>query len=55
MVAVGDDGKSVAVPMLRPFSPEEKRRWDAALVRKQVRKELAQRYQQVRLPAPVES
>ena len=55
MVAVGDDGKSVPVPMLRPFSPEEKRRWDAALVRKQVRKELAQRYQQVRLPAPVES
>ena len=55
MVAVGDDGKSATVPMLRPFSPEEKRRWDAALVRKQVRKELAQRYQQVRLPAPVEA
>ena len=50
MVAVGDDGKSVAVPPLRPFTPEEKRRWDAALLRKQVRKELSQRYQQVRLP-----
>ena len=50
MVAVGDDGKPVAVPPLRPFSPDEKRRWDAALVRKQVRKELALRYQQAGLP-----
>jgi acyl-CoA hydrolase len=43
MVAVDDARKPVAVPPLRPFSPEERRRWDAALQRKQLRQEFEQR------------
>ena len=44
MVAVGDDGKPAPVPALRPFSADEKRRFEAAKVRKQLRQELEQRY-----------
>jgi acyl-CoA hydrolase len=44
MVAVDDDGKPTAVPPLRPFSADEKRRFEAARVRKQLRQELEQRY-----------
>jgi acyl-CoA hydrolase len=43
MVAVDDDRKPVPVPPLRPFTPDERRRWDAAVVRKQLRQELEQR------------
>jgi acyl-CoA hydrolase len=43
MVAVDDAGKPVPVTPLRPFSPEEKRRHAAAMVRKQLRQEFAQR------------
>ena len=39
MVAVDDAGKPAAVPPLRPFSADQKRRFDAAIVRKQRRKE----------------
>ena len=45
MVAVDDDGKPTAVPPLRPFSPDEKRRFSAALARRQLRQELAQRFE----------
>ncbi|MBL8438387.1 MAG: acyl-CoA thioesterase [Zoogloeaceae bacterium] len=48
MVAVDDDGKPVAVPPLRPFSPHEKRRFEAAKVRKALRKELELRFAQTR-------
>ncbi len=44
MVAVDDEGKPTAVPPLRPFSADEKRRFEAARVRKQLRQELEQRY-----------
>lgn len=44
MVAVDDERKPVAVPPLRPFTPDEKRRHAAAEVRKQLRQELAKRY-----------
>jgi acyl-CoA hydrolase len=44
MVAVDETGKSTAVPPLRPFSPEERRRHAAAEMRKEVRREMAQRY-----------
>lgn len=44
MVAVDDAGKPTAVPPLRPFSADEKRRFEAARVRKQLRQELEQRY-----------
>ncbi|WP_348754288.1 acyl-CoA thioesterase [uncultured Aquincola sp.] len=43
MVAVDDERKPVAVPPLRPFSPDEKRRHAAAQVRRQLRKEMEQR------------
>ncbi len=44
MVAVDDAGKTVPVPPLRPFTPDEKRRHTAALARRQLRQELEQRY-----------
>ena len=44
MVAVDDDGKPVAVPALRPFSPKEKRRFAAAEARKALRLELERRF-----------
>ena len=44
MVAVDDDRKPVPVPSLRPFTPEEKRRYDAAVLRKKLRQELALRF-----------
>jgi len=44
MVAVDDTHKPVAVPPLRPFSPDERRRFEAAKVRKQLRQELEKRY-----------
>lgn len=48
MVAVDDEGKPTAVPPLRPFSADEKRRFEAACVRKQLRQELEQRYLGIR-------
>ena len=51
MVAVDDDKKPAPVPPLQPHSEEEKRRWQAALIRKELRKELAQRFEQIRVTA----
>jgi acyl-CoA hydrolase len=45
MVAVDENRKPDAVAPLRPFTPDEKRRHSAALVRKQLRQELEQRSQ----------
>lgn len=44
MVAMDDHGKPTPVPALRPFSPEQRRRYAAAEMRKDVRREMAQRY-----------
>ena len=52
MVAVGDDGKPVPVPPLRPFSEDEKRRWDNAKIRRQLRAEMEQRQREMRSAAP---
>ncbi|ACB34777.1 thioesterase superfamily protein [Leptothrix cholodnii SP-6] len=52
MVAVDDDRKPVAVPALRPFSPDERRRYAAAELRKQLRQEFALRFEAVRSSAP---
>ena len=53
MVAVDEARKPVQVPSLTPSTPDERRRWDAALMRKALRKELAQRFAQVReTPGP---
>ena len=43
MVAVGDDGKPVRVPPRVPATPDEQRRFQAAVVRRQLRQELEQR------------
>jgi acyl-CoA hydrolase len=48
MVAVGDDGKPVAVPPLAPVTPDEHRRHAAAKVRKQLRQEFASRFDELR-------
>jgi acyl-CoA hydrolase len=44
MVAVDDDRQPVPVPQLRPFTPDEKRRNEAAGVRKALRKEFGERF-----------
>ena len=44
MVAVDEAGKPTPVPPLRPFTPDERRRFRAAEMRKEVRREMAQRY-----------
>lgn len=44
MVATDDDGKPVAVPPLRPFTPKEKQRFEAAEARKTLRLELERRF-----------
>jgi acyl-CoA hydrolase len=49
MVAVDDDRKPVPVPPLRPFTPDEQRRYAAAKVRKQLRVEFGQRFEAIRL------
>ncbi|MBB5393436.1 MULTISPECIES: acyl-CoA thioesterase [unclassified Herbaspirillum] len=48
MVAVDDQRKPIAVPPLRPFSREEKRRFEAAVLRKSLRKELERRFEEVK-------
>jgi acyl-CoA hydrolase len=44
MVAVDNERKPVAVPPLRPFTPDERRRHAAAEVRKTMRREMEQRF-----------
>jgi len=51
MVAVGDDGKPVAVPPLQPSTADEHRRHAAAKLRKQLRQEMEQRHRQMRADA----
>jgi len=48
MVAVDDERKPAAVPALQPATPDERRRWEAAKVRKQLRQEMEQRLQATR-------
>jgi len=48
MVAVDDAGKPTPVPPFTPASHDERRRWDAALLRKALRHEQAQRHEQIR-------
>lgn len=51
MVAVDEAGKPVSVPPLQPRSPDELRRYAAAKLRRQLRQELEQRFQDIRQPA----
>ena len=48
MVAVDHERRPIAVPPLRPFSAEEKRRFEDAVLRKQLRQELARRFEEVK-------
>jgi len=48
MVAVDDARKPAAVPTLRPFTPDEKRRYEAAKVRKALREEMRERFEELR-------
>ena len=48
MVAVDDDGKPVPVPPLRPFTPDERRRHAGAIVRKDMRIQMATRFAAIR-------
>lgn len=48
MVAVDDERKPVPVPPLRPFTPDEKRRSEAAKLRKALREETRQRFEALR-------
>jgi acyl-CoA hydrolase len=43
MVAMGDDGKPVVVPPLKPGSSDEKGRWAAAVARRDIRLLLAEK------------
>jgi acyl-CoA hydrolase len=44
MVAVDEDRKPTTVPQLRPFTPDERRRYAAAELRKSMRREMEQRF-----------
>jgi acyl-CoA hydrolase len=48
MVAVDEAGKPTPVPALRPFNAEEKRRWENAKARRELRAEMEQRLKAVR-------
>jgi len=50
MVAVGDDRKPAAVPPLQPLTPDQQRRHQAALVRRQLRQEFDARIRATRQP-----
>ena len=51
MVATDDDGRPTAVPPLTPTTPDERRRWEAALLRRELRREQAQRFEAIRVAA----
>ena len=44
MVAVDDEGRPTPVPALQPETPDEKRRFAAAQIRRQLRQEMEQRH-----------
>ena len=48
MVAVGDDGKPAAVAPLEPVTPDQKRRWRAGELRRELRRELNARFAEAR-------
>ena len=49
MVAVDEARKPCKVPQLAPATPEAQRRWNAAVLRKDLRKELAARFEEARV------
>ncbi|NDY91072.1 acyl-CoA thioesterase [Ideonella livida] len=51
MVAVDDQGKPAPVPPLQPGTDDERRRWENAKIRRQLRTEMEQRQRAMRQPA----
>jgi len=51
MVAVDDERRPVAVPALQPAPGHETRRFEEAVLRKQLRRELAARFRSIKDPA----
>lgn len=52
MVAIDETRKPVAVTPLQPSTVEEQRRWSAAIMRKEARRELAQRFAAIQSTPP---
>ena len=50
MVAVDDHRTPVSVPKLEPSTEEEINRWESAKIRKEMRREVALRFAQTRMP-----
>ncbi|MFL9811742.1 acyl-CoA thioesterase [Stutzerimonas sp. VN223-3] len=48
MVAVGEDGRPTTVPTLQPQTSDQKRRFAQAQQRRQIRRELEERYQAIK-------
>ncbi|EQM78324.1 acyl-CoA thioesterase [Pseudomonas stutzeri] len=48
MVAVGEDGRPAPVPTLQPQTPDQKRRFAQAQHRRQLRRELEERYRAIK-------
>ncbi|MCQ4313663.1 acyl-CoA thioesterase [Pseudomonas stutzeri] len=48
MVAVGEDGRPTTVPTLQPQTLDQKRRFAQAQQRRQIRRELEERYQAIK-------
>ncbi|MBU4610569.1 acyl-CoA thioesterase [Achromobacter sp. GG226] len=48
MVAVDDDGKPVTVPPLQPRTAEERHRFEAAKLRRELREEMERRHQTIK-------
>ena len=51
MVAMDQDGKPVSVPPLNPRSDEERQRFEAAQLRRELRQEMERRHQGIKLRA----
>lgn len=48
MVAVGDDGKSIEVPQFEPTTDVERQRFESGLRRRELRREMEQRFHEIR-------
>jgi len=48
MVAIGDDGRPTGVPPIQPTDPVAEQRQHAARLRRELRREIAERYQAIR-------
>jgi len=50
MVAMDENRKPIAVPKFSPSTPDEERRYQGAVLRREMRKELEQKFNAVRMP-----